>query len=40
VKTANFRVRLNGIESAECTVHVLSTRGGHRTEKITIGVGD
>jgi murein tripeptide amidase MpaA len=37
VKTARFRVRLNGIESAKCTVHVLSSRGGLRTREIVIG---
>jgi len=36
-KTALFRVKLNGIDTAECTVHVLSSRGGHETKKITIG---
>ncbi|MCE5248724.1 M14 family metallopeptidase [bacterium] len=40
IKTARFRVRLNGIESAKCTVHVLSTRGGHRTQEIVIGKND
>ena len=36
-KTARLRVKLNGVESAECTVHVLSTRGGHLKRKITLG---
>ena len=36
-KTARFKVKLNGIESAKCTVHVLSSRGGHREEEIVIG---
>ncbi len=36
-KTVKFRVKLNGIDSAKCTVHVLSTRGGHKTEEVTIG---
>ncbi len=35
--TARFRVRLHGIDTAECTVHVLSTRGGHVEKKIVIG---
>jgi len=37
IKTALLRVKLNGIESAKCTVHVLSSRGGHRKQEITIG---
>jgi murein tripeptide amidase MpaA len=36
-KTARLKVKLNGIKSAECTVHVLSSRGGHLTKEITIG---
>ena len=36
-KTARFTVKLNGIDSAECTVHVLSTRGGHQKKEIVIG---
>ncbi len=39
VKTARFRVRLNGVESVKCTVHVLSSRGGHRKQEIVIGKG-
>ena len=37
IKTAHLLVKLNGIESAECKVHVLSSRGGHRVREITIG---
>ncbi|MBN1292079.1 MAG: peptidase [Candidatus Latescibacteria bacterium] len=36
-KTARFTVKLNGIDSAECTVHVLSSRGGHHKKEIVIG---
>ena len=36
-KTARLKVKLNGIDSVECTVHVLSSRGGHLTKEITIG---
>ena len=36
-KVARFKVKLNGIESVKCTVHVLSSRGGHREEEIVIG---
>lgn len=36
-KTARFTVKLNGIDSAKCMVHVLSTRGGSLKEEITIG---
>ena len=36
-KIARLIVKLNGIDSAKCTVHVLSSRGGHRTEEITLG---
>jgi len=35
--TARLRVKLNGIDSVECTVHVLSTRGGHKKKEIVIG---
>ena len=35
--TARLRVKLNGIDSAKCTVHVLSTRGGHKKKEIVIG---
>jgi len=37
VRTTTFRLKLDGIDSADCTVHVLSTRGGHRKQEITIG---
>ncbi len=37
IKKARFTVKLNGIKSAQCTVHVLSSRGGHKKEEITIG---
>ncbi|MFC1552688.1 M14 family metallopeptidase [Candidatus Latescibacterota bacterium] len=37
IKTAHLKVKLNGIDSVECTVHVLSSRGGHLTKEITIG---
>ncbi|MFC1725079.1 M14 family metallopeptidase [candidate division KSB1 bacterium] len=34
---AEFKVKLNGIDSAKCKVHVLSTRGGKKTKEIIIG---
>jgi len=36
-KKAEFEVKLNGIKKVECVIHLLSTRGGHKTQKITIG---
>ena len=36
-KTATFQVKLNGIDTAICKVHVLSSRGGHKIKEITIG---
>ena len=36
-KTAHLMVKLNGIESAQCKVHVLSSRGGHKIKEIIIG---
>ena len=36
-KTAHLKVKLNGIESAKCKVHVLSSRGGHKIKEIIIG---
>ena len=36
-KTAHLMVKLNGIESAKCKVHVLSSRGGHKIKEIIIG---
>jgi len=36
-KKVKFTVKLNGIDSAECTVHVISTRGGLKKEEIVIG---
>ncbi len=37
VKTVRFQVRLNGIDGAKCTIHLLSTRGGHLTREVIIG---
>jgi hypothetical protein len=37
IKTANFKVKLNGINEAKCKVHILSTRGGHKIQEIIIG---
>lgn len=37
IKKARFKVKLNGIASAKCKVHVLSTRGGHKIQEIIIG---
>ncbi len=36
IKTASFKVKLNGIEEAKCKVHVLSTRGGHKIQEINL----
>ncbi len=36
-KTAHLQVKLKGIDSVECKVHVLSSRGGHKVQEITIG---
>ncbi|MFC1512230.1 M14 family zinc carboxypeptidase, partial [Candidatus Latescibacterota bacterium] len=36
-KTAKLTVQLNGVESVQCKVHVLSVRGGHLVKEITIG---
>ncbi len=36
-KTARFKVKLNEIKKAECKVHILSSRGGHKIEDIVIG---
>jgi hypothetical protein len=36
-KTARLSVKLNDIPEVNATVHVLSTRGGHKKENITIG---
>ena len=36
-KTAHLMVKLNGIESVKCKVHVLSSRGGHKIKEIIIG---
>jgi len=37
IKTARFKVKLNGIKKANCKVHILSSRGGHKIEEIVIG---
>jgi len=37
IKTAYFKVKFNGIYEAKCTVHVLSSRGGHVKKDIRIG---
>ena len=37
VKTAHFKVKLNGINEAKCKVHILSTRGGYKVKEITLG---
>jgi|GEM_PF-45216 hypothetical protein len=37
VKTARFQVKLNGIDTAACTVHVQSSRGGHNVTEVRIG---
>jgi len=37
IKTARFKVKLNGITEAKCKVHVLSTRGGHKVQEIIFG---
>lgn len=36
-KTAEFRIALKGISGAKCRVHVLSTRGGHAQQELTVG---
>lgn len=36
-KTVKFQVKLNGIDTAACKVHVLSSRGGHKVKEIMIG---
>src|SRR5512139_1183625 len=36
-RTAVFRIALKGIPGAKCKVHVLSTRGGHAQQEITVG---
>lgn len=36
-KTAEFRIALKGISGMKCKVHVLSTRGGHAQQELTIG---
>jgi len=39
-KTARLSIKLNGISEVNGTVHVLSTRGGHKQQNITIGTND
>jgi len=37
IKTAHFKVKLNGISAVKCKVHVLSSRGGYKTQEIVFG---
>ncbi|MFC1552016.1 M14 family metallopeptidase [Candidatus Latescibacterota bacterium] len=36
IKTAQINVKLNGVSSVKCNVHVISIRGGHKTQEIII----